>query len=109
DLDAGAQRPSGEACHQRTREGPRLRTEVTDVADPDSGLLEDLASYGILQALPRLDEPGQGRPPARGPRGLASQQGPVGGVGDEHDHSRIGSRELLTSTTGAGEHMAGLS
>ena len=59
-LDAG-----DEAEHQRLRERPRLAADVADVGDPQADLLGDLPGDRRLGRLPRLDEPGQDREPAR--------------------------------------------
>ena len=63
-----------EAEHQRRGERPRLRGDVAHLADPHAGLLVDLARDGLLQALPRLDEPGQRAIAALRPGRLAAEQ-----------------------------------
>src|SRR5262245_38074812 len=46
-----------ETEHQAARHRPWLAAQVTDLPDPDRGLLEDLARHRLLDGLPWLYEP----------------------------------------------------
>ena len=63
-----------EAEHQAGRQRPGLVAEVGHVADEHPDLLGDLAAYGVLEGLPRLEEAGQGRVAPRRPGGLPAEQ-----------------------------------
>ena len=70
-----------------------------DLVDPDAALLLDLAGDGVLQALARLDEAGQGRVHAGRPGRLAAHQAALAVV-DQHDHRRVGAREVRRAAGG---------
>ena len=70
-VDDGA---AEEAQHQAGRQRPRLVAEVGHLADHDAGLLGDLAAYGVLERLARLEEAGQRGVAARRPAVLPSEQ-----------------------------------
>jgi len=109
---AGIIRPGVVPEHQRARERPRLTAEVPDVvravADDDPGLLEHLASHRTFGRLPRLDEPGQGGEPARGPAPLTAEQGAVLAVAHQHDDGRVRPRKVQAAVVGAAPHPPGL-
>ena len=100
--DARAQEPQHQAGGQR----PGLVAEVGHLVHHDAGLLRDLASYGVLERLPRLEEAGQrGVPPGR-PHVLPSEQQTLVrrsglATGDGHDHGRVGARELAPAAVDA--------
>src|SRR5258708_24968942 len=83
-----------EADHHRSGERPGLRGTVGDVPDADMHLLEHFARHGILEALTRLDEAGQGRMHAARKVLAAAQQALVA-VMYQHDDGGIGAREML--------------
>ena len=105
DLARGRLGPETE--HQAARHRPGLAGHVADVGDRDPGLLGHLADHGLLGRLPGLHESGQDRDPAAGPSRVASQQAPVLRVGDQHDHRRVGAREVLAAVRGTRGRMAG--
>ena len=47
-----------ERHHQRSRERPRLRTQVPHLAELDAGLFHGLAAAGVFKVLPRLHKSG---------------------------------------------------
>ncbi|VUX47702.1 hypothetical protein DF3PA_70023 [Candidatus Defluviicoccus seviourii] len=84
--------------HQRPGEGPRLRGEIGEPRDLKADLLAHLPHHRFLNALTRLDETGKRRMQAGWPCRLACQDAArvaAFAVGDEHDHHRIGAREVL--------------
>src|SRR3954452_7219807 len=83
-----------EAKHQRARARPRLRRDVAGRAALDAGLLPHLAGDGLLEALARLDEAGEGAVAARRPLRLAAEHDTLAPIGDEHDHDRVGPRVM---------------
>ena len=60
----------------------------------DAGFFGDLAAYRLLGSLAGFDESGEGREPSGRPRMLASEQGTVLLVGDQHDHGWVDPREV---------------
>ncbi len=87
---------------------PKYSTSPTT----DAGLLGDLAAYGVLERLPRLAEAGQRREAALRPDRLAAEQaallvGARSPCGDDHDHGRVGARELRLPAVGAGQLVPG--
>ena len=90
-----------EADHQRGRKRPGLGGVVAHLADADSRLLVHLAGHRLLQAFARFDEPGQRRIHARRPDLLPAKKRPVA-VMDQHDHGRIGAREMAGPAIGIG-------
>ena len=89
-----------EAEHERRRERPRLRGDVAGVGDRDARLLADLALDGLLEALPRLDEPGEAGEPPLGPVRVAPEQDAVA-VDHERDDDRVGARVVLRAAVRA--------
>ena len=89
-------RPRREPDHDRRRERPGLVAEVADLGDVYADLLLDLSSHGGLERLARLDEAREHREPVLRPSRSASEQQPVIGVDDGHDHRRIGAGIVLT-------------
>ena len=75
---------------------------------PDVGFLEHLARDRLFQALARFDESGQRRVHARRKARLAPQQATVA-VMHQHDHGRIGAREMRRGAVriGAAPDMTG--
>src|SRR3569832_1707690 len=94
DLDVAALGLGEGADHQRHRERPWLRREVTHAAADDAGFLDRLAPHRVLDRLARLDEPGKARPHARHEAGRAAEQAVVA-VDRQHDDDRVGAREML--------------
>ncbi len=105
--------PPREADHQAGRQRPGLAAEVGHLADPHARLLLDLATHGVLHRLAGLHEARErGVAPLR-PQRAASEQGPLVGaaglaVGDDHDHCRVGPRELVATAAVAVQHVPGL-
>src|SRR5215207_3156169 len=62
DDDLGRTRFRMAADHQRHRERPRLRPEITDAAADHPGFLENLPARRLLDRFPGLDEAGETRP-----------------------------------------------
>src|SRR5262249_28808717 len=65
DHDVMGDRLGVAADHQRGREWPRLRSEVSDAPTHDARLFAGLAANRILDRLAWLDEAGEARPHAR--------------------------------------------
>src|ERR1700733_156131 len=109
ELPADVHRAAGggaraKAEHHRGRERPGLRGVVAHRAHADAGLLRDLAHHGILEALARFDEAGDGGVPPRRPAGLAPEQRAFA-VAYQHDDGRIEARkELLPARRVAAAH-----
>ena len=105
---AAGGRAGEEAEHERGRERPRLRGVVAHVADRDAGFLEHFAHHGILEALARLDEAGDGRVAARRPARLPTEQRALA-VAHQHDDRRVDAREELggAGRVGAQQDVAG--
>ena len=90
-----AQRLGVAADHQRHRERPGLRAEIVDPAADDAGFLQRLAPHRVLD---------RSRPARRSRRGTttwsatkragAAEQAALA-VDRQHDHDRIGAREML--------------
>ena len=104
---------AGEADHQAGRQRPRLAAEVGHLPHLDAGLLLDLAAYGVLHRLARLDEAGERGVAPLGPQRAAPEQRALVGaaglaVGDDHDHGGVGARELVAAAVGAVQHVPGL-
>jgi len=75
-----------------------------DRAHLDTGLLRDLADHRLLEALPRVDEAGQRGVATLRPVRVSAEEAAVVrrlAVDDDHDHRRVGAREL-----GAAAHRA---
>ena len=97
-----------EAEHQRGRERPRLGGDVARRADLDARLLAHLARDGLLEALARLDEPGQRGVAAAAARSAWRPSRTRSPSGHEHDHDRVGARVMLGAAVRAAAHEAGL-
>ena len=95
-----------EAHHQAARHRPGLAGHVPDVRHDDPGLFGHLADHGLLEGFARFHEPGQDRDAAARPAGVAGQQDPVLGIGDQHDHRRVGAREVLGAVDRAARRNA---
>src|SRR4029079_9304207 len=67
---------------------------VADAADGDAGLLGRLAADSVFDRLPRFDEAGKAGIHARGEAGLAAEETALA-VDREHDHDRVGAREMF--------------
>src|SRR5215468_582357 len=93
--------------HQRHREGPRLRCEVGNASAFDTGLLQGLPSYRILDGFARLDESRKARPHALGKAGLPAKEAALA-MDRQHDDDRVGARKMLGATRRAITSPAGL-
>ena len=82
------------ADHQRGGERPGLRGEIAHAAADDAGFLEGFPPHRILDRFARLDEAGEARPHAALETVRAAEQAAVAGD-RQHDHDRIGAREML--------------
>ena len=100
--------PSDEAHHQGRRERPGLARHVAHIGHFDPDLLPDLTSDRALQGLPRLHEARERGEPALAPGLASTQQAPVTAIVHDHDHGRIGTREVLAGIVGADPDPPGL-
>ena len=82
------------ADHQRGRERPGLRAEIGHLAAEDAGFLAGFTPHRVLDRLARLEEAGEARPHGR-PETRAAAEQAVLALGRQHDHHRIGAREML--------------
>src|SRR5690606_35849051 len=86
--------------HQRMREGPGLTCMVSDAAEADAGLFEDLAAHRVLDGLSRLDEAGEcGIHAGRKVRAAAEHAAIA--LDRQHDRDRVGARKMLGLALGA--------
>jgi hypothetical protein len=74
--------------HAGAGQRPRLAAEVAQLAKPQPHLLADLAAGGLLERLPRLDEPGDEGPQVRAVRVPDQQERRTGrrGAADRDEH-----------------------
>src|SRR5204862_206472 len=79
------------AHHQTRRKRPRLRGEVADTSDLNTGFLENFAAHRLFQSLARLHETGETREPSPGTPVAAAQQTALA-PDREHNHDRIDAR-----------------
>src|ERR1035437_1237361 len=94
DHNFAGQRLGMAADHQRGRERPRLRVEIDHAAAGDAGFLARFPPHRVLDRFARLDETGQARPHGRPETWGPAEQATLA-VGRQHDHHRIGAREML--------------
>ena len=87
------------ADHQRHRERPGLRGEILHARRRRCRLPQRLAPRRVLDAFARLDEARKARPHVGDEAPRAPEQAVVA-VDREHDHDRIGAREMLDLALG---------
>src|SRR5579859_4027518 len=70
---------------------------VTNLSGSEASFLIEFTCAGFFDALAGFKEPCQGREHPRRPMFLASKHAPIA-VKGEHDHDRVGAREMLGPT-----------
>ena len=93
DAHLCAQGMGAEPKHDGGGKRPGLRAEVAHLPDFDSDLFHGLPPHRVLQALPRLDEPGRHRVEPWPPRTVVLEQDPVLVIDDGGDDRRLDTRE----------------
>src|SRR5690606_35902328 len=98
DRNVGRLGDPNAADHQRVRERPRLGRVEADLADLDVGLLLRPPPDRTLDVLAGFDEARERGPHLlREARFMTQQTAVVWRIDDQHDHDRIGAREVLLS------------
>src|ERR1700688_987824 len=94
DDDGLRQRLGVAADHQRARERPRLRHEIVDASAADPGFLQHFAPHRFLYCFARLGKTGERRPHGRHKARRTAEYAALA-RDRQHDHHRIGAREML--------------
>ena len=82
------------ADHQRRRIGPGLAHIVADIVAAHAGFLEDFAAHRVFDGFRRFYKAGQARPHPGRKMLLPAEQAFVA-ARHQHDHHRVGAREML--------------